>query len=418
MSKWFLLLFCVIFITHLPAQNKTEWNLDGQVQLRSELDGRDFSDKTYPYTFASMRTRLGLNANISEKVNFYAQVQDSRIFGEEPSVTSNTKNLDLHQGYVNLIEPFQFPFNIQAGRFEMVYGTERFFGSDSWTYTGRSFDGIRFSSGTDTRIDIFALSTYLGTPYVTSASVSSYPYPEHNDTSSSIYGFWFKNKFSNSNIVDLFTYYDINRKLTNGKSDDNQTTTIGINHKGESGSFSTLEEAAYQAGRRGGVYVSAYLISLQGFLEFDAFKTGLGVDVVSGTNPKKKDRVTTFYNPYGTTHLFYGYMDYFFKSPSSTYNLGLNDYYFTFKFNPKNSDFNFGMNYHSLKSNAASANGNLDLGDEIDITASYDLIKRTSITCGGSVFMPGSLMKTYFFTPKNPRDDTAFWSYIMITANF
>jgi hypothetical protein len=57
----------IIFLTSsaLIAQPKTYWSFDGQVQLRSELDGRDFSNKTYPLSYTSMRTRLGLNANIS-----------------------------------------------------------------------------------------------------------------------------------------------------------------------------------------------------------------------------------------------------------------------------------------------------------------------------------------------------------------
>jgi hypothetical protein len=419
MNKLFSTIIIILVLTISSfAQNKTDWTFDGQVQLRSELDGRDFSNKTYPLAFTSMRTRLALKADISDRIYLYAQLQDSRIFGEEPLVTSNIKNLDLHQGYIKLIEPFQFPFSVQAGRFEMVYGTERFFGASNWTYIGRSFDGVRLSSGNETKLDIFALSTYEGTPYVSTASVSSYTFPENSDTGSSIYGFWLNSKLSNSNLIDFFTFYDINRKQSNGKSDDNKTTTIGFNHRGEYGSLSSLTEGAYESGSRGGIYLSAYLISVQGFIEFDAFKAGLGVDVLSGTNPKKKDRITTFYNSYGTAHLFNGYMDYFYKSPSSTYNLGLNDYFFTFKFAPKNNDFRFGIDYHSLHSNATSAGGVSDFGGEIDITASYELIKRASLTWGGSVFMPGSLMKSYFFTLRNQRDRTAFWSYIMISANF
>jgi hypothetical protein len=418
MTKLVLFIICIFISNKIFSQELTQWNLDGQIQLRSELDGRDFSDKTYPLTFASMRTRIGLRANISEKVSFYAQAQDSRIFGEEPSVTSSIKNLDLHQGYVKLIEPIALPFSIQAGRFEMIYGTERFFGAGNWTYIGRSFDGVRLSFGKDTRFDLFALSTYQGTQYVTTPSASSYSYPETNDSSSSIYGFWYNNKLGNSDVLDLFTFYDISRKQSNGKYDDNKSTTLGLNHNGKYGSFSTLTEAAYQLGSRGGVYLSAYLISVQGFLEFDAFKAGLGADVLSGTNPKKRDRITTFYSSYGTIHRFYGYMDYFFKSPSSNYNLGLNDYYFTFKCAPKGYDFSFGMNLHSLISNAKSAGGSSDLGREIDFTASYNIIKRTTVTWGGSVFIPGLLMKSYFNTVNGPRNDTAFWSYVMITANF
>jgi hypothetical protein len=52
-------------------------------------------------------------------------------------------------------------------------------------------------------------------------------------------------------------------------------------------------------------------------------------------------------------------------------------------------------------------------GQEIDLTFRYNFIKGTSITWGGSVFIPAALMKAFF----TPREDVAYWSYLMITAN-
>jgi hypothetical protein len=70
------IVFLLVLTIPAFAQNKTDWTFDGQVQLRTELDGRDFSNKTYPLTFSSLRTRLGLKADISDKVFFYTQLQD------------------------------------------------------------------------------------------------------------------------------------------------------------------------------------------------------------------------------------------------------------------------------------------------------------------------------------------------------
>ena len=100
-----LLILLLMKFTY-AQDTKTVWNFDGQIQIRSELDGRDFSNKTYPLVFTSLRTRVGLKASISDKIIFYAQMQDSRIFGEEPSPSTSIKNLDLYQGYVKLIDPF------------------------------------------------------------------------------------------------------------------------------------------------------------------------------------------------------------------------------------------------------------------------------------------------------------------------
>src|ERR1039457_501079 len=62
-------LLILLLMKFTYAQNeKTVWDFDGQIQLRSELDGRDFSNKTYPLVFTSLRTRLGLKANISDKI--------------------------------------------------------------------------------------------------------------------------------------------------------------------------------------------------------------------------------------------------------------------------------------------------------------------------------------------------------------
>jgi len=411
----------LLFITSstLLAQPKTDWSLDGQVQLRSELDGRDFSNKTYPLTFTSMRTRIGLNGNISDKIYLYVQAQDSRVFGVEPTVTSNIANLDLHQGYVKLIEPLNLPINVQAGRFEMQYGTERFFGAGNWTYGGRSFDGVKFQYAGLIKVDAFALSDYEGTAYVTSAASSAYSYPAKSDTGSSIYGLWINSdKILDKNVIDLFAYYDISRKQTNGKDDDNKTATIGINHRGEYGPFSSLTEGGVQTGKRGAKDVSAYLVSVQGFYKIEDLKMGLGVDLVSGTKPSDSAKINTFYSSYATSHRFYGYMDYFYKSPSTTYNFGINDLYITSLYTPKDCDFTFGANYHMLSSNVKNSAEMSSLGRELDVTVAYNILKKTTITWGGSLFSEGNLMKSYFNTAKISRENAGYWSYIMITANF
>jgi hypothetical protein len=115
------------------------WVLKGQIQLRTELDGRDFSNETRPLTFASMRTRLGVEKSFHDVVAFFVQFQDSRVFGEEPNTLTPIDNIDLHQGFIRLNNLFGWDWSIQAGRFEVVYGTERFFGAVGWHYVGRSF---------------------------------------------------------------------------------------------------------------------------------------------------------------------------------------------------------------------------------------------------------------------------------------
>ena len=421
MNKLFPIIMSFLLLTSsaILAQPKTDWSFDGQVQLRTELDGRDFSNKTYAPAFTSMRTRLGLNANISDRIYLYAQAQDSRVYGEEATVTTNTKNLDLHQGYVKLINPLDLPLTLQAGRFEMQYGTERFFGAGNWTYVGRSFDGVKFQYAGPVKVDLFALTTYQGTSYVTSAASSAFNYPAKSDSGSGIYGMWINSsKMIDNNMVDLFAYLDISRKQTNAKDDDNKTTTLGLNHRSEYGQFSSLSEFGYQTGKRGAKDVSAYLVSLQAFYKISDLKLGLGLDLVSGTKTSDSTKVHSFYSSYATAHRFYGYMDYFYKAPSTSYNFGINDLYITSFYTPKDCDFTFLANYHMLSSNVKNNAGMSSLGRELDVAVAYNFLKRTTITWGGSLFSQGNLMKSYFNTAKISRENAGLWSYVMLTANF
>ena len=84
-SSYINILFVFLIISNFMfAQEIDDWRISGQIQLRSELDGRDFSNKTYPLTFTSLRTRVGIEKSFANKVNLFVQLQDSRIFGQEP----------------------------------------------------------------------------------------------------------------------------------------------------------------------------------------------------------------------------------------------------------------------------------------------------------------------------------------------
>ena len=120
------IMIVLLLSVHILSQQELGdgWKILGQVQLRSELDGRDFSNDTHPLTFASSRIRLGVQKSFDEKVVLFLQVQDSRVFGSESGTLSNSKNLDFHQGYVKLNKLFGWNWSVQAGRFEVSYQPE------------------------------------------------------------------------------------------------------------------------------------------------------------------------------------------------------------------------------------------------------------------------------------------------------
>ncbi|AFH48574.1 Hypothetical protein IALB_0862 [Ignavibacterium album JCM 16511] len=412
--KKIILLFTIFLLTHSHltfSQEIDGWKLNGQVQLRSEVDGRDFSNSTHPLTFTSLRTRLGVEKTFSGKVNFFVQFQDSRVFGEEGSPTTYTANVDLYQGYLKLIKPFDLDFNVQAGRFAMIYGTERFFGASNWSYFGRSFDGVRFSIMPESwDLDLFALTLNESVSFINNPLPSIYPYPQVETPSHSIYGFYKKNKISDKSKFDLTGFYEIDRREVRPDTNNIEVFTFGGTYWGNYGDFSTVFEAGYQLGSRGARDVSAYMISLSGNYNTGVSTFGLGVDILSGTDPTKTDKSNTYLPSYGTNHKFYGYMDYF---PSNTFGLGVSDFYLKTSFSPVDSKFSLSADVHHFMSNQKSAADQNTFGQEIDLTIIYKFAQGTNITWGGSVFLPGDLMKTLY----SPREDAAFWTYLMITAN-
>ncbi len=419
-----VLFFTLLLITstNIISQTAGDWNLSGQIQLRSELDGRDFNNDTYPLNFTSLRTRLGVSKSFTDRVQFFVQFQDSRVFGEEPNTLSSIKNIDLHQGYITLVRPFDIDLNIQAGRFEVAYGTERFFGAVGWHYVGRSFDGVRFEIlPYSFPFDLFALTVRDPQSYIGNPVPSAYPYPSVPATSHSIYGLYKIFNISEKSRFDLLGYYENNRARTNQGDHALKLFTLAGTYSGKYNQLSTVVEAAYQLGKMGALDIGAYLISASIDYKLNEISFGAGADLLSGTGNSSND-FNTFQPTYGTNHKFYGYMDYFINIPGNTFFAGLNDFYLKFNYLPKDSKFSFGADLHHFMSNQAilittaenpTGTEQNTFGQELDLTVRYNFIKGTTITWGGSVFLPGDLMKTFF----QPGEDPSFWTYIMITAN-
>ena len=426
MKKIILITFAIFILSvNSFAQELDGWKLNGQIQLRTELDGRDFSNSTHPLTFASLRTRLGVDKTFEEKVQLFVQFQDSRVFGEEPNTLAPIDNIDLHQGYVKLMKPFDWDFNVQAGRFEVAYGTERFFGAVGWHYVGRSFDGVRFTLLPEQwNLDLFALTIQESNSYIANPNPGIYPYPQEPTPATSIYGFWKNTEINNSSKFDVFGYYEIDREDVAEKPDTNKLElfTFGGTYWGNYGDLSTIFEGAYQLGSKSGNDLNAYLLSLQLFYKTGITKFGLGGDILSGSDPESTSGdVNVFHASYGTNHKFYGYMDYFINIPNNTYQLGLNDVYASANFSPDGSKFNFDAALHLFMSNQSiniitpeNPDGNDEnmFGQELDLTIKYAFTKNTNLVWGGSLFFPGQLFKTVY----DPREDAAYWTYLMITA--
>ena len=157
MSKKFIIsAFILMFIsTYTIAQ--TTVDLSGQVRPRLQMNDKDFNSNTGMNTFTELRTRLGVKFNPTDDVSGFIQIQDSRLYGSEVSSLSDSKNLDLHQGYVSIKNVWKLPVDLKMGRMELAWANQRLIGSVGWHNVGRSFDGGALNLNTK-KIDIGLVS--------------------------------------------------------------------------------------------------------------------------------------------------------------------------------------------------------------------------------------------------------------------
>lgn len=406
----------IFFTAFVIFAQDNSWKITGQVQLRSELDARDFNNKSNPVGFVSSRIRLGVEKTLLEKVNVFVQFQDSRVFGQEGNATTSISNIDLHQGYFILNNLFEVPVYIQAGRFEMKYGMERFFGPSNWSYIGRAFDGLRIGYKGNISFDLFGITTKETTPYIAGGSPNNYPFEGIRTENYYLYGGWFNTAVMKASSLDFITYYEIDQKKSDNVNFDLKRFTSALTYFGNYDLFSTILEAGYQYGKVSTANVSAYLISLQLYYTINNIKPGIGADIYSGTKTGDT-KYKTFDPRFGTGHKFLGSMDYFTNIPAHTRGAGINDFYVSAEWQKNDSPWYASVYLHHFMYNQKTAQDKSALGQELDLTLRYQFIKGTFLTLGGSVFFPGDVMKAYFETASGKRDDPAFWTYLMAVIN-
>lgn len=436
----FTLLISFISITSIAVAQTDEWKFSGQFQMRTELDGRDFSNSTYPMSFTSMRTRLGVEKQLTSNISAFVQIQDSRVWGEPKNTTGNLKNLDLHQGYVDFKNIMDIPLNVRAGRFEMQFRNGRILSSNQFNYVARSWDGIKINYDTKPfGIDLFALTHSNSHNYWGSAipDTTQYPYPSKPDQGHNVFGFWSKFVFDKEHYLDLFSYYDYNRKRTAKNNLTSNRFVSGVHYKLSLGGFYTLLEAAYQGGEAGDrktsnspLIVNAFTATASLNYKISDWTFGLNFDMMSGTSTKdlSEGKINNTYDAtYQGKHAFYAGMDYFSNIAKGTGNRGLNDIFLKITYEPKPFIFIFeGHNFttnkkYLLQDRLTTSN---KLGNELYLITRVNLLKNSTLEWGNSVFLPDEVMKDIYDVNKTDgfekydREDIAFWSYIMLRVGF
>lgn len=421
------LIAVVIFISFVYARSESGdfldgWKIVGKAHIIPYWDARDFSNETRPLTFTSSKLRFGVEKDFGGDVIFNMQVQDSRIFGEEGSVTKNGKNVDLIIGYLRVKDIFGSGVDAQIGRFQALYGDARFIGDSPWNFVERAFDGVRFIYEID-KLNLHVwhiIHTADIGEQIRGAVPGKYDYPIEANEGYNITGGWANYRISENHSIDFGAFTEQNRKPdTLGQA--LARNQIAGEYAGKFGDFSTKLEAGYQFGKSAGRDVSAYLFGIKGTYIFNTIFITAGLDVASGTPPDETDEVRVWDPTLGAKHKFWGRMDYFSDIAGGTAGLGLIDPHFEVGLSQKDAFLIPSMEFHNFMSAQESESGKNYLGTEIDLKIRRQVNKYFRVDWVSGVFFPGELSKEIWAVDPELevyREDPGFCSYLRLRLDF
>lgn len=387
----------------------------GDLRIRGEIDMRDFKEKTPPNAYTLLRVRLGVEATPIENVRVLIQMRDSRVFGQERDGTgafntlADSRNLDLHQGYVELDGFPMDAMTVKIGRQEMSYGNERIIGTVGWNNNGRVFDGglLRIACSSTT-IDFLAVNLAEVQTYAPVATPAAVQYVR--DAGSDLYGAYFTTRQFSDHSLDGYALYQSDRNQTVAGKNDLSRWTVGGLVRGKASPIEYDVEAVYQAGTRRGMDVSAYLLAGSLYYTFEGStvrRLGLGYDRLSGTKAGSSKH-QSFDPLFHTGHKFYGFMDYFVGFPANTADRGLVDFYLRGTVIP-GQVVTANVWLHTFR---PDSDGRL-LGHEVDCTLSYRLNTVVVLDGGMSAFLPGVAIRERF-----GGNSTGFWGFLAASVSF
>ena len=400
----------------VPAMAETNWDVNGQIRLRSLSDQTGFAKDLDPSDYTEMRTRVGVTADVDDNVHAFIQLQDSRIwgaenqFGERTSGTlSDSKNIDLHQAYFKIDNIFGEGWGGMGGRFEFNRGNQRVFGAVGWNNVGRAWEGsMLWYDRPSVNITGFGFK------------VREEMQPDDEDDVF-ITGLYATIKEMN---LDLFAFFEYDDRESVPTIDDNDLNraNLGMHYHRTSGRFDFEMNGVLQVGEmtqnvpgNEKLDIAAFLLTFEAGMRFEGAGNGriaAAIDLSSGDNDATDDKYNTYTNSYYTGHKFRGYMDYFLSSGTA----GLMDVILRGKVDPiRGWAIKGDIHYFATAKDFVSpidSSMTKSLGVEFDLSVSTTRVKGVNFVTGLSVFGPTEAYAGF----ADP--EAGFWAYSQATVNF
>lgn len=382
------------------AQEENKFTVDAQLRTRGEYNnGADYprSESQLPATFINERARISMGFERGP-LELKISAQHTGLWGQDDMNAANGRTT-MNEAWAKL--QLDNAWFIKIGRQQLSYDNERILGSNDWDINGNWHDALKvgYENG-DNKVHVFAA--------MNRSHVNRGDYYQGGMPYKSMQGVWYQHEWQATplsiSLLGLNTGYELGEP---GHGKTKYMQTIGTNVNYMPGAWELHGEFYYQMGRSADyLEVSTCMASFKaGYNVNEKLKVALGMDYLEGESYsgaaydydgriemyKEDDASTRTFNPlYGSHHLFYGLMDYFYaNSFVGGIEPGLGDLQVdvNYKASEKTSVM---LNYHYFTT-ASDCLDKRGLGHEVDLHLTTKLMKDVTLQAGYS-FMRGTKM--------------------------
>jgi hypothetical protein len=491
MKKNFLTAGAIIVAAILLASTvaqAADVTFGGEFWTRYEvLERDDFQDQSQADTYIQSRVRLNANVNVNDSTSAFIQLHSNRTWGDvnetgaagtgagglsgTQSVNDATRDVGLHQAYFTLKNFAGLPFDMKAGRQEIILDAHRLFGNTLWTMGAHSHDAIRLNHKHDNMTLSYGFIQEREQQDTTAAEVDDdgRELGDNDDTEDVTTQFLYAN-FAGILGGKLSTMYIYRADGCGGKGGNqscsgsaNDIHTLGFRQAGQLFGLDYRGEYYYQFGDAQGTALAAgaagtdpavnggfanngaevdrqaYMFGIRVGKQFKnvSMKPKLTVwyDYLSGTSDEdgKNNEWKSFNTVYDTGHKFYGLQDVFLgvgnnSAAKGTRGLGLQDAAIKAQISPVagwtvKADYHWlttavGVAGSPLRSNTSGGGvtDSSELGQELDVTVVNKYNANTKIMLGYSHFSAGEALRA--IRGATYGNDDANWFYTQIHVGF
>jgi len=413
-----------------------QFTLGGQVRFRGE-----YRDPTsYLNTAVAGRTddfilsriRLNMKFSVTDDIDVFVQPQDQRAWGQEFNVLTDERNLDLHQGFVEIRNLMSEPLTLKAGRMELAYGDQRLVSPLDWSNIARAWDGAKLKYGPkDWWIEGFY--TVIRDPLAPAPNLFNTAPTAANGAAEDqeFMGVYFSYVGVAEHEFDVYAFFRElrdNSFLGEGSTDPGDLVdhTLGARIKGKDLGLEYTLEVMAQNGHQSTDRIKAYAYAATLGYTFDMdWKPRIGFEyaVASGDRTPNNGTRGTFDPLFPFFHFYQGYADVFgFKnskslsaylrvSPSDNFTLHLD--LFAFRLDQARDSWYNDPGASLRRDTTGSSSRNV--GAEVDLHARYNVGKHVKFWGGWSRFFAGEYVRK---TATVGKDSDMDWFFLQMTVDF